>query len=156
MTLLYGDALAARAWRVAQVEDASRLGITIGDLAAAIRRHGDMIGGDNPSSVLRSALNRNQHLWDRLGDGGWLWKENPVDPTSGLSGEDLADAAWHAARVIDPTQRGAHYEQIAKELRRRDTKIRGPQEGGTLTAALSKSLHFRKATRDEGVWIWIG
>lgn len=156
MAILFGDQLASRAWAVAKTEDASRLGMTVDDLAAAIRRHGDSIRGANPASVLRSALNRNQHLWIRWDAGVWLWVENPIDPTSGLSGQDLADAAWHAARAIDATQHGAHYEQIAAELRRRGVRIRGPQEGGTITAALSSSLHFRKATRDEGVWIWIG
>lgn len=154
MAVLFGDQLAARAWTVAKTEDASRLGMTVEDLESAIRRHGDSIRGDSPATVLRSALNRNQHQWTNHGDGIWLWVEHPVDPTIGLSGLELADAAWVAARAIDPAQRGAHYERIAAELRRGGTRIRGPQEGGTLTAALAKSPRFRKATRDEGVWTW--
>jgi hypothetical protein len=56
--------------------------------------------------------------------------------------------------LIGAGQHGAHYEQSAAELRRRGSKIRGPQEGGTLTAALAKSPRFHRATRDEGTWTW--
>ena len=155
MAVYYGDALAARAWNIAKLEDPDRDGITVTDLLTAIVRHGDDVRGENPAIVLRSALNRNQHIWAHPARGTWTWMETATfDPTAGLSGHDLADAAHAVARRIDPSQQGVHYERIATELRRSGVAIRGPQAGGTLMRSMQSSGRFERSPDRDGAWTW--
>jgi hypothetical protein len=154
VAVYFGDALALRAHELARVEDRSRDGMTAPELLAALARHGDSVRGDDPASVLRSALNRSQHLWRHPGRGLWVWEETPADPTLGISGAELADAAHAVARRLDPARAGLHYEKLAAELKRTGVVIRGPQAGSTLRGALEKSGRFVASPERDGTWTW--
>ena len=154
MAVYFGDALALRAHELARTEDRSKDGMTVPELLAALARHGDSVRGDDPASVLRSALNRSQHLWRHPSRGLWVWEEAPADPTLGISGAELADAAHAVARRLDPAQAGIHYEKLAAELKRTGVVIRGPQAGATLRRALEKSGRFIASPERDGTWTW--
>jgi hypothetical protein len=155
MTVYFGDALASRALEIARIEDRASHGMTISELLAAITRHGEVVRGDNPASVLRSALNRNQHIWEHPARGLWAWRsEAAFDPSVGLSGAELADAAYSVAVRLDPGRRGIHYEAIAADLKRTGIAVRGPQPGSTLSRALASSGRFARSPEEIGVWVW--
>lgn len=78
--------------------------------------------------------------------------EAEADPGR-ASGRDLPDAAYEAARRLDPGRKGMHYEEINEELLRSGAIIRGPSRGQTMSGALTGDP-ARFEQLGEGLWRW--
>jgi hypothetical protein len=138
---LFGTALAEEAHRLARRLDPKAQGLYIGVIEDAIEGSGARIRGDNPRSVLSSALNRQERMFRRTGRATWTWLAPAAgtELTAGLSGVPLADAAYALARRLDPKQAGIHYETLKERLEREGTPVRGPNRGHTFRGAIGRA-----------------
>jgi hypothetical protein len=149
-TELRGDALALRAHELARVHDPARAGLSVDQIAERLAAGGVRVAGSNPRSVLNSALNRAQHLFSHMDRGRWRWEhEVPID---GISGRELAAAAYDLAQSLDPARIGMHYETLKLKLIDAGLQVGGPNQGQTMLAALGASKDFEAA--EPGIWKW--
>lgn len=128
---LWGDALASKAARIGRQVDPAREGREVRDLLSELAGRGIRVRGSNPQSVLRSAMNRNQHIWERVGRGLWRWKDPDSDPASGLSGRELAEHA-RLLMLREGRPGGVWFESVRERLTAVGVVIRGPNPGQTL------------------------
>lgn len=135
---LFGSNLAAEAYGIAQRLDPQAEGLHISQIEETIERDGARIRGDNPRSVLQSALNTASHMFRRTGRQVWTWiaPGDGADPTVGISGKELLDAAYALARRLDPSRAGIHYETLKETIQREGTAVRGTNPGQTMTRVL--------------------
>lgn len=137
---LFGSALADAAYQRARVLDSVRRGLQIEEIEHDMAASAVSVRGDNPRSVLSSALNRAQHLFRRSGRAVWEWlpDDSGRNPDNGLSGRDLADADFRVAQRLDPANRGIHYEKLKAAILERG-EIKGPNPGKTILGSLSRA-----------------
>lgn len=153
---LWGTALADAAHNLAQRLDPNRGGLEISAIEQALEFESITIRGNNPRSVLQSALNRQQHRFRRTGRGIWTWlpPNEGGDPTAGLSGKDLEDAAYDAARSMITSSGTFHYEDLKARLLRDGTTIKGPNQGQTIRRIMQTSSKFELVEPGKGVFRW--
>lgn len=137
-------------------EDPTRRGRSVDAWLVVAEQAGIVIPGDR-AQKLRSAFNITQHLFARPGRGTWTWVGHDAALVAdGLSGSELRDKAYDAARELDPSRGGIHYETIKAELLRRGVAIAGPSQGRRVWAALgSASGAARFRALGEGRFAWV-
>ena len=105
-------------------------GIAIDELNSELRMAGNRIDGDNPSAVLRSALNASQAngIWEMVDGGLWALGNGASSRLEGLTGNALADALYEFVRRRWPNhllrlQRLRTVDECAK-CQKRDHQLR--------------------------------
>jgi hypothetical protein len=153
--ILWGDALADRAWTWLSSTSQSSAGID--EIERGLEIDGVQIRGDNPRRVLGSALNHSQHKFQRVARGTWraIPRSEWTDPAAGVSGSELEDAAYAAAMSLDPRRQGFHYEDLKRRLSSSGIAIRGKNPGQTLRTLLARSPRFRARPGRKGLWGWV-
>ena len=129
-------------------------GITIAELIGELQRAGVAIGGNDPSSTLRTALNGSQAygLWLRLDGGLWVEGAGQSKMDSGLSGRALAEALHAYVRDRYPSHE-FHYEVARVGLERTGVEVKGT--GRTTRAAMLAAPDlFEHVETRRGYWRW--
>jgi hypothetical protein len=129
-------------------------GITIEELHAELRMAGHRIEGDEPNSVLRSALNGSQAhgIWQMVEGGLWGLGNGVSSKLEGLAGRALADALYEFVQRRWPSHR-FHYEEARVQLERSGVKVKGT--GSTTLAALRGAPdRFEPDVIHRGWWRW--
>ena len=123
-------------------------------IAGPLRQDASLLGPD-----LLRALAVRQRIWRLNGHSAEidrLVETIGIDRTrelQGLYGPDLTAEAYRTARAIDPDREGVHFSRLEAELELEQSKIRGPDAGQTLSAAIAVSDdHFESA--GPGIWRW--
>ncbi len=154
--VLYGSSLAAAAFALARRLDPLGSGLHISAIEQGLEDSGVEIRGDSPRSVLSSALNGEQNLFERSARATWRWIEPGEGsvPVTGLFGKALAGAAYPVARRLDPSQAGIHYEVIKVTLIGEGDEVRGPNPGQTMLSALGQAGdRFERLGRGMSRWL---
>ena len=127
-------------------------GIAIDELYSELRMAGHPIDGDNPISVLRSALNASQAegIWVMVDGGLWGLGSGVSSNLEGLSGKALADALYDFVRVRWPSHL-FHYEEARVQLEKTGIKVKGT---GSTTLGALRGAPDRFVPDRPGWWRW--
>jgi hypothetical protein len=129
-------------------------GIKVAELQRELERAGHRVEGDNPYSVLRSALNGSQPhgLWTRRDGGLWQPGDGISKMKSGLFGRDLAEALHAFVKGRYPG-RVFGYEEARLALEKTGVNVKGT--GTTTRAALRRATDlFEHLPGRDGRWRW--
>ncbi len=151
-TELSGRTLAESAYLHLRSSDPDRHGLLIEDLVRHLESNGIRIKGDDPWSVLRSAMNGAHDLF-HYEDATWYWVIPTLAVGTELSGRALGDAIYAHVQQRYPNDRTFHYEVAKEQMLKAGIRIKGPVTGRTMRSALVGSKD-RFEPLGRGMWRW--
>ena len=146
--------LVVAAYALAREMDPNAEGLHVRHLAERLVERGAVINGD-PARTLYDALNRAHLNFDHLPPSIFRWKEpEQRDPSEGVRGKVLADAAYAFMVANDPERRGLRLaSEVLTGLRSWKIPVRGTDAGATLNEAVRRDGRFERVST--GTYRWL-